>query len=202
MTKRRSIMMALAIMSLSMVFLAASCPPSNPTYGTKWQGDFSQCSKTSADKTIQTIGGDDGHISKEFGSVSPPNYGGHPGCDAAFVLDYLMPAPGTNVNPGWDWAWIHVASRIPDITPSQCNELWTSLRVYAYWTFQGNPQEQLILESYRRAKWTGVFCDFGLPDNVWMSSAYQRVRAVSQHGGGFLSLQPHYSYFVTNRHES
>jgi hypothetical protein len=194
---RATTKVALGIVLLLLVSLAGRCPP--PPGGTKWIGDFSKCDKTQADATIQTIGGNVGGLNQEFGKVTP-NYSGHPGCDAAYVLDYLTPPLSTNNNPGWTWAWMHVASRVPNLTPDQCNQAWTSLRVYAFWKFQGAPQQQLVLESYRKAKWTGQFCDFGIPDNVWISSAYERVRAVSQHGVGYIALQPHYSYFVTNNH--
>ena len=178
--------------------LALSGCNGNPTWGEEWLGDSSDCiGTTDVDVVIQTIGGDVGGISQEFGSETP-SYVGKPGCDAAYVIDYLMPAAGTNVNPGWDWAWIHVASRIENIDEDLCENLWTSLRVYGYWTFQGVAQEELLLESYRKGVWNGFACDFGFPDNVWISSAYTRVRAVSQHGAAFLALQPHYSYFVTN----
>lgn len=187
----------LAISALAMCVLTTSCT-TTPTFGVSWQGDFYNCISTAADSTIQTVGGDVGGISQEWG-VETQGYSIHAGCEAAYVIDYLMPAPGTNNNPGWDWAWIHVASRINGIDESLCNTLWTSLRVYAYWTFQGVPHEELKLETIRQAHWEGAFCDFGFPDNVWMSSAYDRVRAVSQHGGGIIPLQPHYSYFVTNR---
>jgi hypothetical protein len=170
------------------------------TYGTQWQGDASACATVTADAVIQTIGGDTGGLSQEFGKVTPPDYPGHEGCYRAFVLDYLMPTPGTNVNPGWDWAWMHVASRMPGIDASKCLDMWTSLRVYAYWTYNGVPQQKMILETYRKGKPAGDTCDFGLPDNVWMSSAYVRVRAASQHGWALAQTQPHYSYFVTNNH--
>jgi hypothetical protein len=195
----RLITQSLATVGLALISVSASCPPPTPTYGTQWQGDSSDCIGTSpADATVKTIGGDIGGLNQEFG-VTTPSYSFHPGCTAAFIIDYIMPPQGTNLNPGWDWAWMHVASRVPNITPDLCGQLWTSLQVYGYWTYQGTAQQKLLLESYRRAHWTDNFCDFGLPDDVWMSSAFSRVRAVSQHGAAFLPLQPHYSYFVTNR---
>jgi hypothetical protein len=177
--------------------LAALCaaPDCQNTGGKEWQGSSSACDTVEADATIQTLG--DPYLNKEYGVVTP-KYFGHTGCDYGFVTDYKMPAPLTNVNPGWHWAWIHVASRIPDITAAICNNSWTSLRVYAYWTFQNAPHEEMVLETYRKGSWTGSGCDFGLPSNVWMSSVYTRVRAVSQHGNGILKDQLHYSYFVAN----
>lgn len=104
----------LNVVMLSPLFFATSCN-GNPTWGEEWQGDSDQCISTSPpDVTIQTIGGDVGGISQEFGSETD-TYSGKVGCDGAFIIDYIMPAAGTNVNPGWDWAWIHVASRIEDI---------------------------------------------------------------------------------------
>jgi hypothetical protein len=188
-------------LKLALVLLVPwlAAPNCDNTGGTKWQGDYSACDTVSpADTTIQTQG--DPTINKEYGQVTP-EYSGHPGCDYAYIIDYLMPPPGTNVNPGWDWAWIHVASRIPNMDAATCNSSWTSLRVYGYWTYQGNPQKKLLDETYRKGSWNGSGCDFGLPDNVWMSSAYTRVRAVSQHGITILKDRPHYSYFVTNRHD-
>jgi hypothetical protein len=188
----------LALPALALL-LAAACSGCATTGGTEWQGDSSACISVGPDSVIQTLGGDVSGIFNEWGVVTPA-YQGKPGCDFAYVIDYLMPAPLTNVNPGWDWAWIHVASRIPNMTAEICNRSWTSLRVYAYWTFQGNPHQQMILETYRKGSWNGSDCDFGIPDNVWMSSVYTRVRAASQHGDGVVALQPHYSYFATNRH--
>lgn len=181
--------------ALTALLVASGC---GSTGGTSWQGSYAKCDSVAADTVIQTIG--DPTIDKEYGAVTPA-YQGKPECDYGYVIDYKMPAPGTNVNPGWDWAYIHVASRIPDLTGAICNNSWTSLRVYAFWTFQGTAQEKLVLESYRKGSWNGSGCDFGIPDNVWMSSAYARVRAVSQHGNGILKNQLHYSYFVTNRHD-
>ena len=185
---------------LMLIPLAALCMTDDcqNTGGKEWQGSYSACDTVAPDAVIQTLG--DPNINKEYGKVTPA-YSGHPGCDYGYVIDYKMPAPGTNVNPGWDWAWIHVASRIPNMTADICNNSWTSLRAYAFWTYQNAPQEQLILETYRKGLWNGSGCDYGLPDNVWMSSAYTRVRAVSQHGNGTLKDQLHYSYFVTNRHD-
>jgi hypothetical protein len=197
-TPRRTLS-ALAAIVVFLTLSAEGCDVKF-TYGTQWQGDASACNSAPADAVIQTIGGDKGGISQEWGKVTPSDYPGHDGCYKGYVLDYLMPAPGTNVNPGWDWAWIHVASRMSGLDQNKCPDMWTSLRVYGYWTFQGVAHEKLLLESYRKAKWNNGFCDFGLPDNVWMSSAYTRVRAVSQHGWALAQIQPHYSYFVTNRH--
>jgi hypothetical protein len=187
-----------AIAAVLLVLSTATACEDELPMGTEWFGTYADCNTVAADTTIQTLGGDVAGIMQEFGKVTP-SYSGHPGCDFAYVVDYLMPAHLTNVNPGWDWAWIHVASRMDDLDESKCENSWTSLRVYAYWTFQGADQEKLLLESYRKGSWVGVGCDFGLPDNVWMSSAYDRVRAVSQHGWSIGANQPHYSYFVTNR---
>src|ERR1700674_442103 len=112
-TKTHLLKTLLAGVLLLFTSLAVKCPD-HPTYGTKWQSDFSGCMGSSAAKTIQTIGGDVGGLNQEFGVVTP-SYSNHPGCDGAFVTDYLMPTSGTNVNPGWHWAWMHVASRIPNI---------------------------------------------------------------------------------------
>lgn len=172
------------------------------TYGTEWQGDHSACNSVDADAIVETVGGNVGGIDQEFGKVAPSDYTGHDGCTRAYVVDYLMPTAGTNNNPGWDWAWIHVASRIGEMTESRCVESWTSLLVYGYWEFQGEPHEKLLLETYRKGEWVGNGCGFGLPDNVWMSSAYTRVRAAAQHGYALSQIQPHYNYFVTNRGES
>lgn len=191
-------MSAIAAMAFLLGASAEGCEV-KLTYGTQWQGDSSACNSVPADAQIQTIGGNVGGISQEFGKVTP-DYQDKTGCTNSYVLDYLMPARGTNNNPGWDWAWIHVASRLPDMDGTKCPETWTSLRVYGYWEFQGARHEKLLLETYRKGKWTGSNCDFGLPDNVWMSSAYDRVRAASQHGYSLAALKPHYSYFVTNRH--
>lgn len=190
----RTVTVAIAIAVL-IATSAESCDV-KLTYGTQWQGDGSACNTVPADAVIQAVGGDVGGTSQEFGKVTPPDYPGHQGCDRAFVLDYMMPQSG-NVNPGWDWAWIHVASRMEAVDQAKCKIMWTSLRVYAYWTYQGAPQEKLLQETYRKGTWNGA-CLFGQPDNIWMSSAYIRVRAVSQHGWGLNQTQPHYSYFVTN----
>lgn len=187
-----------AIAAAVMVLLLAEegCETKPLTYGSQWQGDFSNCVNAPADATIQTLGGDVAGNDREYGKVAM-DYEGKDGCTNAYILDYQMPTPGTNVNPGWDWAWIHVASRMDGVDAAKCGELWTSLRVYGYWEYQGAAQQKLLLETYRRGKWNG-FCDFGLPDNVWMSSAYTRVRAATQHGYTLAALKPHYSYFVTN----
>jgi hypothetical protein len=188
---------SVAALALVLLFTDNSCDV-KLTYGTQWQGDSSQCINAPADATIQTIGGDVGGLDQEWGKVTPSDYEGKNGCDKAYILDYLMPKYGTNLNPGWTWAWIHVASRMTGVDEAKCKEMWTSLKVYAYWTFQGVNHQEQLKESYRKGEWQSGTCLFGLPDNIWMSSAYVRVRAATQHGWGLAQVQSHYSYFVTN----
>ncbi len=111
-----------------------------------------------------------------------------------------MPVAGTNDNPRWGWAWIHVASRVPGITQADCPNLWTSLQVYGYYPPIGAaaPQVTMLLSVYRVGAWTAGGCGFGQPDNVQISSLLTKVRAASQHGMSVLSGEPQYSYFSTN----
>jgi hypothetical protein len=159
---------------------------SDPTYGEEFQGDSSKCISVKPDISIQIIGGDIGGLQQKFGAETN-GYSGHAGCDSAFVIDYLMPDRIDNTNPGWSWAWIHVASRLDPIDEGLSNTLWTSMQVYAYWEFQGVRHQELEFETYHKGQWTGSHSEFGFPENRGLSSRWDRIRVVSQHGGGLIA---------------
>jgi hypothetical protein len=195
-----AVLVSVVCVVTAMLLTGAACTPTaTPTVGMQWQGDSSACTTVPADDTVQTIGAQVGGVLHEFGSTAG-SYFGKPGCDKAYVVDYLMPVAGTNINPRWDWAWIHVASRVSPITATNCPNLWTSLQVYGYYPPVGGaaPQVFTLLSVYRVGAWTAGGCAFGQPDNVAISGLLTKVRAVSQHGMSVLSGEPQYSYFSTN----
>lgn len=149
-----------------------------------WRGDSSGCLAAKADKVVQTVGGDIGGINQEFRTIAPMDPGtGHPNCDGAYIVDFIMPTEG-NVNPGWHAAYLNGALNPPaDGEPDpSCTELWQNAKIYAYWTYNGEPKSTVVGET---SKVGDENCNFGGDVEFWwMSGSYLRVRIATQMGRG------------------
>jgi hypothetical protein len=149
-----------------------------------WRGDSSECVNAPADAIVKTKGGDKGGVMQEFSTKAPRNPDvGHPGCDFAYVVDFIMPTDG-NTNPRWDGAWINAALTPPRAGESDpaCVELWQNQKVYAFWPYQGQERYMMLGEN---SKVGDPQCYFGSdPPKWWMSAVYTRVRIVTQMGQG------------------
>jgi hypothetical protein len=163
-----------------------------------WRGDLSGCHTAPADRTIRTLGGDEGGTGEEFGvrSSDDPNTG-HRGCDGAYIVDFLLPERGTNTNPGWDAAWVNAYLRNPPDNSMSCEDLWQNQKIYAYNVYQGERRIWLLGENSRVGE--PICLLSGDAPKWWVANGWEKLRIVSQLGRGDSWGIAQYLYMVTDR---
>ena len=166
---------------------------------TWWAGDGSACMTVEHDRMFWPDAfPPTGSI--EVGADSGSTYG-RPGCDWAYVIDYIIPTWWGNQR-NWDWAWIHIAPEhgggLPQTSQWQCENTWTNMRIFSY-PFKGvGPNGTLVFEDSRKGNWNDGSCTFDMPHDEWLHPVEKTIRVVSQTGIWIAPMLNHYSYFVTH----